>query len=165
MLKKSTFPGVDSADALKAHERMASAGRKVVTSPAAVQHAPEQGAYKRWECQSHESDEMRKEYARMPCPDCGTPMDIRTSRSFSLLIRERYRQCPNVTCGATFRTLEEVVMRYSPSAHPNPAVNLPVSEKVSRDLIRHQMNHACVADHPPLPGAKPVTGSLFDGHG
>lgn len=164
MFINTPFPSTPdaAAAALQAHERLAASGRKVAASAAAAQPDSQQGTYKRWECQSQESDELRKEYARMPCPDCGTPMDIRTSRSFSLLIRERMRMCPNPFCGASFRTLEEVVMRYSMSAHPNPKVDLPTSKKVDRAMIRHQIEHAPAVDHPPLPGAVPMTGSLFD---
>ncbi|MBD9400820.1 ogr/Delta-like zinc finger family protein [Comamonas sp. CMM02] len=161
------FPvNADAADAaMQAHERLADSGRKVVASPTTPRPEPEQATYKRWECSTAESDEMRREYARMPCPDCGTPMDIRTSRSFTMLIRERHRQCPNVMCGSTFRSLEELVLRINPGANPNPKIDLPVSERTARNLISHQMQHARVGEHPPLPGAKPVTASLFDSPG
>lgn len=165
MLEKQSFPGVCSAAAMQAHERLADSGRKVVASPTTLRPEPEQATYKRWECSTAESDEMRREYARMPCPDCGTPMDIRTSRSFTMLIRERHRQCPNVMCGSTFRSLEELVLRINPGANPNPKIDLPVSERTARNLISHQMQHARVGEHPSLPGAKPVTASLFDSPG
>jgi ssDNA-binding Zn-finger/Zn-ribbon topoisomerase 1 len=63
---------------------------------------------------------------KLDCPHCGTAMHIRTSRVVSLLSREKYRQCPNVECAFTCKTIESIVSTIAPSMRPNPKAYLPV---------------------------------------
>lgn len=68
------------------------------------------------------------------CPFCKTSAHARTSRYLSDNVKQRYHQCVNIECSATFRTLESVdgVIR-SPATepaipHPNrqPPLTAPV---------------------------------------
>ena len=42
------------------------------------------------------------------CPFCKTSAHSRTSRYFSDNVKQRYHQCMNIDCSATFRTLESI---------------------------------------------------------
>ncbi|CAH6139257.1 ogr/Delta-like zinc finger family protein [Citrobacter koseri] len=42
------------------------------------------------------------------CPFCKTSAHARTSRYLSDNVKQRYHQCVNIECSATFRTLESV---------------------------------------------------------
>lgn len=168
----SPFDQSTAAAALQAHARLAGSGRKVEAGQAAALAAPEDGDYKRMTCQGQDAGlglfsglhGMVREYQRMPCPDCGNPCLIRTSRQMSQLTREYYYACINPECGGTYGATMEINRRISPSATPNPKVDLPVSQHVRRDVIRAQMDYARTAAQPLLSTAPalPVTGGLFD---
>lgn len=53
------------------------------------------------------------------CPFCKTSAHARTSRYLSESVKQRYHQCVNIECSATFRTLESVdgIIR-SPATEP-----------------------------------------------
>lgn len=53
------------------------------------------------------------------CPFCKTGAHARTSRYLSENVKQRYNQCVNIECSATFRTLESIdgVIR-SPATEP-----------------------------------------------
>ena len=84
-----------AAAALQAHARMADTGRKVVAGAAAQAEQPK-GEYQRYACRTDDAAEgmfssmpgMVREYQRVPCPDCGSPCLIRSSRQMSKLTRE-----------------------------------------------------------------------------
>ena len=63
------------------------------------------------------------------CPDCGATAVTRTSRSMSLLTREKYYQCTDLECSATFKSYEQIAARLSPSGKPNPLVCLPFTHR------------------------------------
>ena len=42
------------------------------------------------------------------CPFCKTSAHSRTSRYLSDNVKQRYHQCMNIECSATFRTLESI---------------------------------------------------------
>ncbi|AIJ07383.1 MULTISPECIES: ogr/Delta-like zinc finger family protein [Edwardsiella] len=44
----------------------------------------------------------------MHCPFCGKSAHTRSSRYLSDNVKQRYHQCTNVHCSATFRTLESI---------------------------------------------------------
>jgi hypothetical protein len=48
------------------------------------------------------------------------------------LLRVGYTQCSNVACGSTFRVAMETTHRMSPSAAPNPEINLPMADSALR---------------------------------
>lgn len=97
---------------------------------------------------------------RLDCPHCEWPCVIRTSTKLSALTRESMYACTNVECGHTFVGLTEIVRTLSPSATPNPAINLPLSTHVRRELLRTQLDHARAAEHQPQ-FTQPTSGELF----
>ncbi|MBS6110869.1 MAG: ogr/Delta-like zinc finger family protein, partial [Citrobacter freundii] len=42
------------------------------------------------------------------CPFCKKTAHVRTSRYLSENVKQRYHQCTNIECSATFRTIESV---------------------------------------------------------
>ena len=60
------------------------------------------------------------------CPFCKTSAHSRTSRYLSANVKQRYHQCMNIECSATFRTLESIdgVIR-SPVTEPVIPVPAP----------------------------------------
>ena len=77
-----------------------------------------------------------------------------------MLTRQSVYCCVNAECGHTFVALTEIVRTLSPSATPNPSVNLPLSTHVRRDMLRATLDHAASAEHQTRNTA-PVTGDLF----
>ncbi|KGH12134.1 transcriptional regulator [Comamonas thiooxydans] len=76
------------------------------------------------------------------------------------LMSERTYQCTNPECGHTFIALVEIVRTLSPSATPDPSINIPLSSHVRRDVMRTVLDHAEEAAHQPR-YTKPITGDLF----
>lgn len=105
---------------------------------------------------------VRAEGTRMACPHCDFDSVIRTSMLMTKLMRETTYACTNPECGHTFIALTEIVRTLSPSATPNPSVNLPLSSHVRRDVLRTVLDHAGEAAHTPQ-FTQPVTGDLFMG--
>lgn len=64
---------------------------------------------------------------RARCPHCGEPAIVRTSRELSPVYREKTMQCTNPLCSHSYVVGEEVLRTLSPSATPNPDVNIPCS--------------------------------------
>jgi len=64
---------------------------------------------------------------RFSCPHCGARLATRSTRRISTTCREKYLQCENVACGATFGASSEITHQISPSACPNPRVALRTS--------------------------------------
>ncbi len=60
----------------------------------------------------------------LACPHCGAAMRIRSSRLASQTCRELNLHCVNTHCGATYGATLEISHAISPSARPNPSVNL-----------------------------------------
>ncbi|MCV6588301.1 MAG: ogr/Delta-like zinc finger family protein [Marinobacterium sp.] len=73
---------------------------------------------------------------RNKCPHCGHAMQIRNSNSEHPLMRAMYLQCTNIICGATFRGNLELTHTLSPSASPNPDINLPLADASIRRLAQ-----------------------------
>lgn len=65
----------------------------------------------------------------MKCPHCQTKAVIRSSESLSELTRKNYYQCANVLCGHTFVAHLSITGTISPSACPNPKINIPLTPK------------------------------------
>jgi len=63
------------------------------------------------------------------CPHCQAKANIRDSEQQSDLVRKIKFQCTDPDCGHTFISLLSVCKTLSPSAKPNPKVNIPLSEK------------------------------------
>jgi len=101
-----------------------------------------------------------REAMRLQCPHCEHPCVIRTSEQMSKLTRQSVYCCVNAECGHTFVANTEIVRTLSPSATPDPSVNLPLSSHVRRDMLRVQLDHAASAEHTSR-HTTPVTGDLF----
>lgn len=97
---------------------------------------------------------------RIGCPHCEWPSVVRSSRPVTKLTREYAFACTNYECGHTFVAHMEIKHTVSPSATPDPSVNLPMSTHVRRDLLREQMECARTAEHK-TEHTRPVTGDLF----
>lgn len=93
---------------------------------------------------------VKGDCSRLKCPHCGSVCAIRDSGQVTLLTRESIYACSNPECGHTFVGITEIVRTLSPSATPNPAVDLPLSRHIRRDVLRNQIDHARPADHGPL---------------
>lgn len=66
---------------------------------------------------------------RVKCPHCKSSAKIRTSRNVSDLTKDLYCQCENVMCGHTFVAQIEAVRTISPSATPDPLVELQIGKR------------------------------------
>lgn len=104
---------------------------------------------------------LPRERTRLHCPHCDAPALIRTSVQITVLTRETTYCCTNAECGHTFNALTEIVRTLSPSATPNPSVNLPLSTHVRRDLMRATLDHAQPSDYAPQ-NTRPVNRDLFE---
>ena len=111
---------------------------------------------------SHQGRKLRYEGTRFPCPHCKASSEIRTGRMVSATMRESIDQCTNVECGHTFIVDAEVSRTLSPSATPDPTVNIPLSTHVRRDMVRVVLDNASEAAYQPR-YTTPVTGDLFAG--
>ncbi|WP_444988760.1 ogr/Delta-like zinc finger family protein [Halomonas mongoliensis] len=82
----------------------------------------------------------------MTCPHCKGPARVRDSRRVSELCREGIVECQVAECGwrGTFST--GYVHTLTPSARPDPAVNLPLSPS-AREALAEALS-------PPAPGPR-----------
>lgn len=66
------------------------------------------------------------------CPFCKSTAHTRTSRYLSENVKQRYHQCTNIECSATFRTIESVdgVIRAAPEKNDPAPVTPPPPRKV-----------------------------------
>lgn len=72
------------------------------------------------------------------CPHCGSKVIIRHSQVENPLLKTLYGQCQNLECGWTGRAHLEWAATISPSATPNPAIKLPLSQcALARNIINH----------------------------
>lgn len=88
----------------------------------------------------------------MPCPHCKQQAFIRTSEQMSPLLRELRYACRNHECGHTFVAYAEISYTLSPSAVPDPAINLPFSQHVKRRELIGQLTLAPQAQSRTAPG-------------
>lgn len=85
---------------------------------------------------SHKGKKLRFEGTRWACPHCKATSEIRTSRMLSDTLRESIYACTNPECGHTFVVRASADYTLSPSATPDPKVNMPLSKHVRRGLVR-----------------------------
>lgn len=111
----------------------------------------------------HQGRELRYEGTRMECAHCGAKSVIRHGRVVSKTMREVIYQCTNVECGHCFVVMAETVRSLTPSAIPDPTVNIPLSKHVRRGMLRVLLDNAQEAEHEPITPVEPVTGDLFAG--
>lgn len=111
---------------------------------------------------SHQGRKLRYEGTRWPCPHCKASSEIRTSYMVSATMRESFYQCTNVECGACFVVTAEATRQLNVGATPNPAVTIPLSSHVRRDMVRVVLDNAGEVAHEAR-FTTPVTGDLFAG--
>jgi len=95
----------------------------------------------------HQGKKLRFEGTRWACPHCDATCEIRTSRMLSKTLRESSYACTNPECGHTFVVRASADYTLSPSATPNPTVNMPLSTHVRRGLVRVVLDCADTEDH------------------
>lgn len=89
------------------------------------------------------------------CPHCRSKANVRNSRQLTLTLRELFLVCTNIQCGHTFMTGAEVLRTISPSANPDPSVQIPLGRNVNRSAIVKQMNTLPEAADTPEPEPLP----------
>lgn len=82
----------------------------------------------------------------MACPHCAHPARARTSTQLSPLFREVTYTCLNVKCGHVFVCGLEAIRTLSPSAIPDPEINLPLSRHVRKRELVQQLNLGLESD-------------------
>ncbi|HBM9476589.1 TPA: ogr/Delta-like zinc finger family protein [Klebsiella pneumoniae] len=70
----------------------------------------------------------------MHCPFCKKSAHARTSRYLSENVKQRYHQCTNIECSATFRTTEAIDEVIRPPAEKAPPVTEPVTPLAPRKV-------------------------------
>lgn len=97
--------------------------------------------------------------ARINCLHCETPLRIRSSRKVVPTSIQLGLQCTNVDCGATFGGVMEITHGISPSALPNPGVQLRMVTPKRRLPEPANDDGAFGAS---APGVAPLTGSAAE---
>lgn len=80
------------------------------------------------------SDQPGKSGA-LRCPHCGCVGRRRTSREITPTHREIYYQCSNLFCGHAWRASEHYDWGLTPSAIPNPKVDLPLRVPTRQEVL------------------------------
>jgi predicted RNA-binding Zn-ribbon protein involved in translation (DUF1610 family) len=76
------------------------------------------------------------------CPHCGSKVLIRHSQVENPLLKTLYGQCMNLNCGWTGRAHMEWAATISPSATPNPEIDLPLSAiAISKNSSKHDIQN------------------------
>lgn len=85
----------------------------------------------------------------MPCPHCRAGSFRRSSRMITPMLREVFYACRNIACGHTWKASLIFEYSLSPSAIPDPGLNLPL-----RPLPRDQavMPDPAMVSDPNQPG-------------
>lgn len=160
----------DTAPGLKAHGSFAQAaqgtvGRKIsmgVDTKAAGAEVERTTLLQIEIDKAREQQSYPRDRVRMKCPHCKKLSLCRTSKEESVLTRSFVYCCSNFECGHVFKAVMEIHYTISPSATPDPSVDLPMSTHVRRDIVRAQMDLARSASHE-ASQTTPVTGDLFSG--
>lgn len=76
--------------------------------------------------------------ATTACPHCKNDARVRSSRALTPTYRQLYLQCGNVTCGHTFAAELTITHTISPSACPDPTIELrqaPPRRRAANDNV------------------------------
>ncbi len=90
---------------------------------------------------------------RHKCPACGGPAKIRHSRPYGDVTTALYFQCQHVPCGMTYMGMISIEYYISPSAMPEPLVDLPPPPHGAKlpELPTNNGDPLNDPDAPPLP--------------
>ncbi len=58
---------------------------------------------------------MAKPIRHYPCPACGSPLNMDSSRMITALSRQQYAKCSNAMCGGAFLIRSEIISQTSPT--------------------------------------------------
>jgi hypothetical protein len=75
----------------------------------------------------------------MCCPHCKSAASARTSKPLSPLYREVTYQCRNLRCGHVFVAGLEALRTLSPSALPDPDIDLPFARHIRTGEMANQL--------------------------
>lgn len=70
---------------------------------------------------------MRAHRSLMLCPHCNSRSLIRNSKLVTPVAKDLYMNCLNTDCGHTWKAQISIVHTLSPSAMPNPEIDLPMA--------------------------------------
>ncbi|SQK76038.1 ogr/Delta-like zinc finger family protein [Tatumella ptyseos] len=80
----------------------------------------------------------------MCCPFCHKAAHVRTSRYMSENVKERYHQCQNLECSATFKTHEsifEVIRSPVVDTKPEPLPTVPAAPRRVKGCYSSPFRH------------------------
>lgn len=77
-------------------------------------------------------DDRGADKQRMRCPHCDHHLVVRSSRAITPLTKQKTLQCRNPRCGASFSYVGGIDRQISPSACPNPRVDIPMAAPRAR---------------------------------
>lgn len=158
----------DSTAGLQAHRGFSqsahrAAGRKITMGVDTAAAEADKAVLQQIEIdKAREQQHYPRDRVRMKCPHCKKLSLCRTSKEESVLTRSFVYCCSNFECGHVFKAVMEIHYTISPSATPDPSVDLPMSTHIRRDVVRAQMDLARSATHD-ADQTTPVTGDLFSG--
>lgn len=70
---------------------------------------------------------LRQRHSMIACPHCNAPSVIRTSEMVTPTSKDLFCLCQNPDCGFTWKGQISIVYGLSPSAIPNPHVEIPMA--------------------------------------
>ena len=158
----------DSTQGLQAHQGFVKSahgvnGRKITMGVDTAAAEADKAVLQQLEIDKAKAQQVYpRDRVRMKCPHCKKLSLCRTSKEESVLTRSFVYCCSNFECGHVFKAVMEIHYTISPSATPDPSVDLPMSTHVRRDIVRAQMDMARSADHE-ADQTTPITGDLFSG--
>lgn len=76
------------------------------------------------------------------CPDCKGPTRVRSSREVTILYRQQTIICIDPECGGTYGAEVSITHRISPSARPDPSIDLRMAPPRQRKLVPANDDHA-----------------------
>lgn len=85
------------------------------------------------------------------CPDCKGPTRTRSSREVTILYRQLIIACANPECGGTFGAELSLTHRISPSAIPDPSIDLRMAPPRTRRLPTPANDDPARGPEVPLP--------------
>lgn len=81
---------------------------------------------------TNQPNDIGADKERAKCPHCGAHLSTRSSRSVTKTFKQKVLQCRNPACGASFGASSGITHQISPSACPDPSVDLPFSAPRAR---------------------------------
>lgn len=93
-----------------------------------------------------------RRHGDLRCPHCRMPMERRSSQEVAITLREIFFACPNAACGHTCKASLTYDYGLSPSAIPDPSVNLPMRPLPREAVVRAIADALAAEPDPAQPG-------------